>query len=221
MLIRMTKPAAAAIALTLGLSLAGCAGQPSANRSLDSIKQPVVDRSNFSLDVDSGGGGLTIAEQRRLNDWFAAMDLGYGDRISIDDPLASPATKQTVTDIAARYGLLVSDGAPVTDGLVNPGRVRIVVTRSKASVPGCPDWEGSSSVNYSNGTSDGFGCAVNGNLAAMVADPEDLIHGRSGSGETTVMTSTKAIDSYRKQAPTGEGGLKTTSSAASAGSGGN
>ena len=42
-----------------------------------------------------------------------------------------------------------------------------------------------------------------------------------GSGETTVMTSNKAIDSYRKQPPTGQSGLKTTSSASSAGDGGN
>ena len=96
MSIRMTKHAAAAIALTLGLTLAGCAGQPNANRSLDSVKQPVVERSNFTLDLNSGSGGLSIPEQRRLNEWFAAMDVSYGDRISVDDPLASPATRQAV-----------------------------------------------------------------------------------------------------------------------------
>ncbi len=173
--------------------------------------------SNYSLDVDANSGGLSISEQRRLNDWFAAMDVGYGDRISIDDPLASPATKEKVAEIAARYGLLVSEGAPVTTGLVNPGKARVVVTRSRATVPGCPDWEGRAAYNYNNGTNDGFGCAVNGNLAAMVADPEHLIHGASGTGETVIMTSNKAIDSYRKQAPTGTGGLKETSSATSAG----
>ncbi|WEK48085.1 MAG: CpaD family pilus assembly protein [Candidatus Andeanibacterium colombiense] len=209
----MTKTAGAALAFALSLSLAACASPPGgANRSLDSIKQPVVERSNLSFDLDSSGGGLSIPEQRRLNQWFAAMDLTYGDRISIDDPLESAATRQAVADIAARYGLLVSDGAPVTGGLVNPGRTRIVITRSKASVPGCPDWEGRSSATFSNSTSQGFGCAVNGNLAAMVADPEDLIHGDSGSGGTVIMTSNKAIESYRKKAPSGQEGLKAVSS---------
>ncbi|MBO9499348.1 MAG: CpaD family pilus assembly protein [Novosphingobium sp.] len=212
MSIRMTKHAAAAIALTLGLTLAGCAGQPNANRSLDSVKQPVVERSNFTLDLNSGSGGLSIPEQRRLNEWFAAMDVSYGDRISVDDPLASPATRQAVAAIAARYGLLLSDGAPVTQGLVDPGRTRIVITRAKASVPGCPDWDKHSSYNYNNATASGFGCAVNGNLAAMVANPEDLIHGQTGSSETLVMTANKAIESYRKQAPTGEAGIKAQSS---------
>ncbi len=208
MLIRMTKPAAAALALTLGLSLAGCASQPS-NRSLESTKQPVVERSNYSLDLDASASGLSLAEQSRLNEWFDAMDLSFGDRVSIDDPLASKATKEKVAEIAARYGILLSETAPVTDGFVAPGKARVVVTHSKASVPGCPAWHDSASYNYNNATSDGFGCAVNGNIAAMVANPEDLIHGSKGTGETVIMTSNKAIASYRNKAPTGDAGLKT------------
>ena len=45
----------------------------------------------------------------------------------------------------------------------------------------------------------------------MVADPEHLIRGASSTGETVVMSSTKAITSYREAKPTGEGGLKQTS----------
>ena len=59
-----------------------------------------------------------------------------------------------------------------------------------------------------NATSSNYGCATNANFAAMVANPEDLITGQKGSGETVVMSSTKAIDSYREQKPTGEDGLK-------------
>ena len=52
-----------------------------------------------------------------------------------------------------------------------------------------------------------MGCAVNSNLAAMVANPEDLIHGREGSGVGDTLTSTKAVDAYRKAPPTGNKGL--------------
>ena len=62
-------------------------------------------------------------------------------------------------------------------------------------------------MNYNNATSSNYGCSVNSNIAAMVANPEDLIRGQRGTGETVVMSSTKAIDSYREQAPTGEQGL--------------
>ncbi len=217
MRIRMTKSVATALALTLGLSLSACAGEPT-NRSLDSIKQPVVERSNYTFDVNAGSGGLAISEQQRLSEWFKAMELGYGDRVSIDDPLASTATREKIAEIAARFGILVSDGAPVTEGVVTPGMARIVVTRSRASVPGCPDWGGRSTTNFNNGTNDGFGCAVNSNIAAMVADPEHLIHGAKGTGETVIMTSNKAIATYREKKPTGQGGLTTN---ATSGSGGN
>lgn len=210
MSIRMNRPFAAAIALSLGLSLTACGGMPS-NRGLESLRQPVVERSNFTLDLNTGSGGLSIPEQRRLADWFETLDLKYGDRVSIDDPLDSGATREAIAALAARHGLLVSEGAPVTEGFVDPGRARVVVTRSRASVPGCPDWSGHMAANYNNATNGNYGCAVNGNLAAMVADPEHLIHGATGTGETVVMSSTKAIDIYREAKPTGAGGLQATS----------
>ena len=52
-----------------------------------------------------------------------------------------------------------------------------------------------------------FGCGVNGNLAAMVADPQDLVWGRESGGVVDSTTATRAIQSYRKAAPTGEKGL--------------
>lgn len=214
----MNKPAAAAIAISLALFVAGCSGSTDPIRGLESVHQPVVERTNYALDLHTGSGGLPVPEQRKLADWFEAMNLRYGDRISIDDPLASTATREAVAAIAARYGLLVSDVAPVTEGYVDPGQARVVVTRSSASVPGCPDWSHRTGSNLSNKSWSGFGCAVNGNLAAMVADPEHLLKGADGTGETVVMSSSKAITSYRKQTPTGEGGLKENATSKSNGS---
>jgi pilus assembly protein CpaD len=219
MSIRMKRPLANAVALSLGLTLAACGGVPN-NRGLESVKQPVVERQNYTLDLNTGAGGLSIPEQRRLADWFDTLDLKYGDRISIDDPLSSGATREAVAAIAARHGLLISDGAPVTEGFVDPGAARVVVTRSRAYVPGCPDWSGQMTSTLNNETNNGFGCAVNSNLAAMIADPEHLLHGATGTGETVVMSASKAIDSYREQAPTGQKGLSQTSSQ-SAGGGAN
>ena len=56
-----------------------------------------------------------------------------------------------------------------------------------------------------------FGCAVNGNMAAMIADPQDFVWGRE-AGTTDSYSATRAIQSYRKAVPTGEGGLKDVSS---------
>lgn len=212
------KPVATAIVISLGLSLAGClGGATSENRSLDSVRQPVVERNNYSIDLVTGAGGLSVPEQKRLADWFDAMDLRYGDRIFVDDPLGSGATRDAIAAIAGRYGLLVSPGAPVTAGYVEAGTARVIVTRSSAHVPGCPDWSDTFASNLGNKTNNGFGCAVNSNLAAMVADPEHLIEGAKGTGETVVMSSSKAIDTYRKAEPTGTQGLTENKT----GSGGN
>ncbi len=197
---------AGAIALSLGVVVSGCGGMPD-NRSLYSTKQPVVERTNYTLDVQTNRGGLAIAEQQRIIGWFDTMGLSYGDRISVDDPTNNPALTTAVSELAGRYGLLLSEAAPTTAGYLQPGQARIVVTRSTASVPGCPDWSAKSDMNYNNATSPGYGCATNSNLAAMVADPQDLLEGKKGSGETIVSAGTKAIDSYREAAPTGAGGL--------------
>ncbi|MBC7159448.1 MAG: CpaD family pilus assembly protein [Porphyrobacter sp.] len=203
------------IALSLGLALPGCTGGAVANRSLDSIHQPVVETSTQTLDLVAGAGGLPVPEQRRLAAWFEALDLGYGDRIALEDAgagaEADARVRQAVEALASRHGLLVdSAAAPVTPGPLTPGFVRVVVSRSRAFVPGCPDWSGSSASTLSNGTSPGYGCAVNGNLAAMIADPRDLLEGAQGSGQTAVMTSNKAISSYREQPNTAVDGLAQT-----------
>ena len=212
------KAAPAALALSLGFAVSGCLGGGSgaaSNHSLESVHQPVVERQNYTLDLTSGPGGLSLPEQRRLAGWFDALDLRYGDRISIDDPLASRGARAAVEAIAGKHGLLLAADAPVTPGFVNAGTIRVIVSRSKAEVPGCPDWRGKLDTNLSNTTSHNYGCAVNSNIAAMVANPEHLLHGATGTGETVIMSSTKAIESYRAAKPTGEGGLKASSTSGS------
>jgi pilus assembly protein CpaD len=196
-----------AVALSLGLAVAGCGGMAT-NTSLYSLKQPVVERTNYTMDIDTNRSGLAISEQQRLNGWFETLDLGYGDRVAIEDPTANPAVTEAVNSLAGRYGLIVSAVAPTTSGALQPGQARVVITRSSAAVPGCPDWSAQADSNYLNATSPGYGCAVNSNLAAMVANPEDLLEGQRGSGETVVATGTRAIQTYRDAAPTGAGGLQ-------------
>jgi pilus assembly protein CpaD len=53
-----------------------------------------------------------------------------------------------------------------------------------------------------------FGCGVNSNIAAMVADPVDLIHGREGAAAVDAATAAKAVQMYRNAPPTGTQGLK-------------
>ena len=198
----------ALIASTLALSLSACGGPM--NHSLYSTAQPVVERTHYTFDVVGGPGGPSIPEQRRLAGWFEALNLKYGDRVSIETDGTDPATVSAVGKIVDRYGLALSEHAPITEGFVEPGRTRVVVTRSVATVPGCPDYDG----NYANATSRNYGCATNSNLAAMVANPEDLVRGQEVEGNAVITKSNSAIEAYRSgsNGSGGSAGTTTTSS---------
>lgn len=203
--------AATPVILALGLALGGCGG--TRNVGLESVHQPVVSRLDYALDLGTGGnGGLANGEAQRLTGWFDTLRVGYGDRISVDDPspYGSAASRDAVAAVAARYGLLLDDGAPVTTGAVAGGMIRVVVSRMSASVRGCPDWSRASQPEYEASNMSNYGCATNANLAAMVANPEDLIRGQTGSTDQRV--SSKAIKTYRDKEPTGAAELKQESS---------
>ena len=188
------------------LLLGGCMGTE--NRGLESVHQPVVTRSDYALDLGVAGGALAPGEQQRLAGWMTTMRLGYGDRVAIDDPAAEGYRARTdVAAVVARYGLLLSSDAPVTPAPLTPGSIRVVVSRMRAAVPRCPDWSRDSTDDFTANTSSNYGCAINRNLAAMVANPADLVRGAPGAETTDAALSYKAIDTYRKKAPSGAAGL--------------
>ena len=196
--------------LVVAAVLSGCANHPGPEprAGLEPVNQPVLSRSDYVFDAAAPGGNLPPSEAARLDSWFSSLDLRYGDSIYVDAGPYSEAARAEVAGIAGKYGLLVSPGAPVTAGSVPSGSVRVVISRTIASMPNCPNWSERSAPNYNNKSMPGFGCAVNGALAAMAANPEDLFHGREGAGVVDAATVAKAVDVYRKKAPTGTGGLE-------------
>lgn len=197
------------------LLVGGCSGTK--NRGLESVHQPVVSRTDYSFDVGTAATGLAPGEEQRLAGWMASLRLGYGDSVAIDDPGGSgkPA-REAVAREAARFGLLVSDQAPTTGAPITPGTLRVVVSRARAQVPGCPDFSRTRQPEFESNTSSNQGCAINSNLAAMVANPLDLVRGEPGTQVYDAATGTRAITEYRKATPTGNGG--TTIKAEKAGS---
>jgi pilus assembly protein CpaD len=195
--------------IALGSALAACqtAGQPDEPaRGIAPVNVPVVTSADFVFDAAAPGGSLAPGEGDRLNGWFQGLGLGYGDTVYVDG--YAPGARSQVAAIASRYGMLISAGAPVTAGAVQPGSIRVVVARRRAVVPGCPNWSAKGGPDWNNKTMSNFGCSVNGNLAAEIANPEDLIHGREGATITDTLTATRAVDMYRTKQPTGSGGLQ-------------
>jgi len=199
------KTARNTLLLGIALALSACGTE---NRGLSSVHQPVVQRTDYVYDV-AGAGGLEQTDVKRLAGWFEALKIGYGDRVSVDTSSAGDtrAARDAVAALAARYGLLLDETAPVTSGEIAPGSVRVVVSRVTASVPNCPDWSRASQPDMTGHASSNYGCATNSNLAAMIANPEDLISGRSGSPVSSTLASSKAVKTYREAPTTGAGGL--------------
>ena len=195
--------------LAAASSLAGCghiAPVSDTRRGIEPVHVPVVTREDFAFDAAAPDGSLASGERARLDGWFQGLALAYGDTVYVQG-MDSADARNDVARVAGRYGLLVADGGPVLAGAIPPGMVRIVVSRTRASVPGCPDWSEASQPNYNNHSGSNYGCATNSNLAAMIANPEDLVHGRGGSDVGDTRTATKAVDAYRNAVPTGNKGL--------------
>jgi pilus assembly protein CpaD len=194
------------------LLLGGCMG--TTNRGLESVHQPVVARDDYALDLATGGAGLAGGEGRRLAGWMDAMHLGFGDKVAIDESAYGAAgAREEIAAIVASYGLLLSDERPVSAAPVAPGTLRVVISRMHAAVPGCPDWSRNSSNEFDANTSSNYGCAINTNLAAMIARPSDLVAGTQPPALADTAVNSKAIDAYRKKAPTGTAALEATGAA--------
>lgn len=195
------------ILIALTSALAACNTPDLADKGLAPVNVPVVTSADYVFDAAAPDGALAPGETDRLNGWFQGLGLGYGDTIYVDGPYADAARGQ-VAAVAGQYGMMVSQGAPVTAGVIQPGAVRVVVSRRRATVPGCPNWSLPSQPNFDNRNMSNFGCGVNSNLAAMVANPEDLIHGREGVGTNDTDTAAKAVLFYRSTPPSGVKGLQ-------------
>jgi len=83
----------------------------------------------------------------------------------------------------------------------------VIVSRTTASVPNCPNYD---RERGPSSTSSNYGCGVNSNLAAMIANPDDLIVGQDGSGTDSAGTAGRAIRIYRDRTPTGTQPLPST-----------
>jgi len=197
-------PRSLLLAALPALLVGGCGG--TANRGLESVHQPVVSRTDLAFDLDARSGPLSPGEAARLDGWFQTIRLGYGDRVAVDGSAGPSRAAAEIGGVLARYGLLLGDEAPVTGGAVTPGTVRVVVSRMRADVPGCPDWSRNVTTEFEGNSHSNFGCAANSNLAAMIANPADLVRGAQGSEVIDAAFSAKAIGSYRAAAPTGAGG---------------
>ncbi|WP_070155272.1 CpaD family pilus assembly protein [Sphingobium phenoxybenzoativorans] len=194
----------------LALALSACSTDMATyNRGLTSVHQPVVSHTSYVFDVNAAGGELTVAERQRLEGWLDSIGASYGDTVAIatESGYFSKGVRNGIAAIVERRSLLLQEDNTAQAGRALEGSVRLIVRRAKAEVPGCPDWSIKDESTGMTEVSSNYGCAVNSNIAAMVANPNDLVLGQGGSSDLRTATSNKAIQVYREKIPTGSGGL--------------
>jgi pilus assembly protein CpaD len=134
---------------------------------------------------------------------FAQEYLSHGSgSIAVAPPNGNQAVANLVVDELIGRG--VSRNQIMVGGANAPGPaddIRLTFIRYVAEAPPCGDWSSNLGITAGNTLPPNFGCASQHNLAAMVADPRDLLTPDT-SGQPDAQRRLTVLDRYRKGEPT-------------------
>ena len=164
-----------------GLVLAACAFTPNGPADGLSVEQrfPITVEPHMEalrLPFNAARGGLDQAGSADL-ERFARdyLDNGSGT-LAIAGSRRNPNAPGTIADRLVALGVprdRIMVGNP--DNADASDDVRLSYIRYQAHAEDCGDWSANLGYTSANKISPNFGCATQHNLAAMVADPRDLV----------------------------------------------
>ncbi len=173
------------------IALAGC--NATADRTpAEFVKTNKVEFLRFEHDVvyRNGMPNPSMIEAERLAVFLQEIQVGSSDTILVAG--GTPAQRKALRLRFAQRRLVAHETG--VNGA--PGRVRVAVERYIVTPPRCPDWSKPVGEDARNTPQANFGCANTANLGMMVANPRDLIRGRSpGSADGAAVSA--AIKRYR------------------------
>lgn len=171
------------------------------NKDPDNFDDPMVNHpitvepSYQSLKVS----GLGTADQEKLDAFVTEYRMHGNGKISISVP-GGAGTEQTVTALADRINQLGVSRDRIlvaTRDAAQGSQIEINYISYQPKTAGCGDWSEDLYYTAENRTAANLGCANQHNLAAMVADPRDLLgprpmDGADGARRQTVITNYEA-----------------------------
>lgn len=169
------------LCLCLGLALAGCTPPISEWSDSEASKQIRVDYVRLQHDTAfaPGSADLAAGEADSLASFLDEAEVAGGDRVffqpSSDDKLAASRIGQLTRELLPRG--ISAMTLPPTAGAVD--HMTVVIERYVVTPPDCPNWSKSPTGDHSNAMPSNFGCADATNLSYMIADPRDLVSGRT------------------------------------------
>ena len=151
-----------------------------------------------TLRVGVDSGGLDPSSMNDLQK-FARDYLSNGSGlIRVSGPRRLPQAANTVADQMADFGVPRNRIVTGTDDVASPAdEVRVSYVGYVASAEPCGDWSSNLGYTASNAPSPNLGCATQHNLAAMVADPRDLVTPKP-LGPQDAQRRLTILDKYRK-----------------------
>jgi len=202
---------AAATALTLAL-LTACA---STGGSAETALAPRTDTEQWTdrVQVDARPdeillaphpAGLSQTQDRALDDLLGRWLRAEAREILVSAPVGGPNADVPGRMASAARSRLVAMGAPPAsvrivgyDAGGEPGApLKVGFLRFKATVPQCGGWENITATK-DNKPYENFGCAVSANMAAQIANPEDLLGPRDSTPIDAARRDT-VMGKYRK-----------------------
>jgi pilus assembly protein CpaD len=178
------------------------APQQQMRNSVQMVRLPLeINRESDGTDTLSN---VTIG---RINSFLASIEAGYGDVLMLDAPNASPERIKAVETMIRSKGLVYA-GVSALGTAPTDGSVMLYVERYQVTPPNCNYWPEETSVNARNNDSPFHGCSNTINLGLMVADPRDLVSGRS-SGNSTAAAVSAINPPSTSSAPSGAQALGT------------
>jgi pilus assembly protein CpaD len=189
------------IALPLALAFAGCVTDYTKSEAPNNL---TVDGAERRVELSFVPGSARLAPADAIDRLVAIGEIRPSDRVTIA-AAGYPALAEQRTAVISRellrYGI-VADALPLET--VPANHAIIGIGRYTVTLPPCPNWSSSPGAEYTNAYYSNWGCAAATNLGLMVANPADLVSGRTlapADGMPAVTAVTRYLNDRVKQPP--------------------
>jgi pilus assembly protein CpaD len=164
------------------IAMGSCASTPETKPGMmmpdGAVNHPIMVEPSYRALKLNWNGGLSQPEQIQL-DGFVGDYIAHGNgSIAVSAP-ATLGGQEMAGWFAARINALGVSRDKILiaahDAPQNDMRVEVNYVTYQARTDKCGDWSDNLAFTLMNDTPKNFGCSVQQNIAAMVADPRDLI----------------------------------------------
>lgn len=194
---------------SLAALAAGCAGAWNGPEKAMTVAEehPIsVDSQivTLTIDLDRSATELSSVDKSRLRAFADAYLVGGHGPLTITAPSGTSDDldgQETASDIRKYLHEVGVDWASITGSTYRAAddrgtKIIVSYTHYVATPSACGVWKGLRARDYANLRSPNFGCATQNNLAAMVADPRDLVT-PADSAPPDSAARIRGVNSYR------------------------